>query len=524
MKKILALAASLWLLLGLLSGCGSRYKDLRLDIQAPVTSLDPQFTTDPTGRMILKNVMEGLVVQRADGTLEPGAARTYEISPDGRTYTFVLREDAVWENGDPVTAQDFVYAFRRMMNPQVPSPYTGEFSGIAGAREVLAGSLAPEQLGVWAKGDDTLIIELEEASPLFLQRLAGTGALPCNQKFFEGTRARYGMDKVYFLGNGPYHLSKWDNEKAVVLAASQSYWDAGQVKTPSVTLYVGREDPKGKFLGGGSDCYQLAYEDVEALDRGRFSYQTRDNTVWALTFRQTQGPLADTRVRRALVGAIDPAGIAQRVPGKYTLTQSLVPREAVLFQQPYRSQAGIPEPIGFLGDGAMPLLQEWLEEQGQESISGLNLIAPQSADLAALGGYFQRMWQDHLMLYVNLEVLPDEEYRQRLAAGDFQMALAAVSAASDSPQGTLALYLSSATGNAADYRNPEYDRLLAQAITSNRAADAAALYAQAEEMLIRDAVALPLFSEPTYFAMGRGVSGVEFAADGACYLKYAARE
>lgn len=522
LPRLMAFLLCLGLLLGF-AGCGGGSRELRLDIPGRVTSLDPQFATDPTSQFLLRNLMEGLLVQREDGTLDPGVAESYQISADGLTYTFTLRQNARWEDGDPVTAQDFVYAFGRMMNPQVTSPYAGDFLAIRGAREVLAGEMPMGRLGVEARGDTQLVISLEEPAPLLLQQLASPGALPCRQDFFEGTRARYGLDKSYFLSNGPYRLSRWDNDKSIVLAASQQYWDRENVPAPSVTCYIGREDPKGRFLKGDADLYQLSYEDIQGLDRSKFSYRTRNNTVWTLTFCQSRRALDEVRVRRALVGAIDPAQAALRLPPQYTPTQSPVPESAVLFQQPYRAQAGAVMPIGSLGDAARGPLREWLLEQDMTTLSGLSLILPQSANLAALGGYLQRVWQDHLLLYINLEVLPDDQYQRRLAAGNFDMALTALPAASDSPQGTLDSYRSTSPGNLAGYHNPQYDYLLQQALSATRPREAAALYRQGEQLLLDEAVVLPLFSQPTYFALGKGVQGVELLPDGSCYLKYAQR-
>lgn len=407
MKKVTALLLCVILTLSLLGGCGNSYKDMRLDLAAGVSSLDPQFTTDPSARMILRNVMEGLMVQRDDGTLEPGLASGYEVSADGRTYTFTLREDILWENGTPVTAADFVFAFRRIFDPQVPSPYAGEYMIISGAQEVGSGLWSPDRLGVEAVGKGTVVFRLTETSPLFLQRLADCAAMPCNEEFFTGTRARYGLEKSHFMSNGPYRLSKWDNEKSLVIVKNDGYWDREQVKTESITFYVGREDSRQNFLDGKADCYQLSYEDMELLE-GRFTYQTRNNTIWVLTFCQN-GALADEAVRQAMVAAVDAEGVVERIGGKYTVTDSLVPDDTILFQQRYRDLVALPRRIDYDPIGALDQLRAWMEEQ-EASISGMSIMIPESADLGGLGGYFQKMWKENLQLYINLDPQPDDQF------------------------------------------------------------------------------------------------------------------
>lgn len=521
-KRIIALFLCLGLCLGM-AGCGDA-KGMRLDLAAGVASLDPQFTTNESDRMILKNIMEGLLVRRADGSLELGAAADYTVSPDGLTYTFTLREGLLWEDSSPVTAADFQYAMRRLFDPDVPSPFAEEYLALLNAPEILAGELPATHLGVEAPDETTLIFRLSEPSPLFLERLADCAAMPCRQEFFESTRARYGLGLSYILGNGPFNITGWNNDSAVVLTRSETYWDAQAVQLPSATFYLGREDPKGEFLDGKSDCCQLSYEDLERLDAKKFSYEARENTLWTLTFNQTaqrQG-LDDVRVRRALVGALDLSGVPQRVSDRYAVVDSLVVSDAVLFQEHYEDRISAPaRNIGYHPQEAKAWLDEYRGAEGE--VSGLTLILPQSADLAALGGYFQKLWKDHLLLYVNLEILPDSEYRSRLTSGDYTLALVSMASTAEGPQGTLASHFTAGSANVSRFSDGEYDQLLSRALTAGQASTAAECYRQAEEYLLQNAVALPLFTESSYYAVGKGVSGVEFEENGGVYLKNASR-
>ncbi len=349
-----SIAILLALFLSLLPGCGKGEKNLniRMDLQQEVTSLDPQFSTSWESQVVMLNLFEGLLIRGGDGELSPGAASDYTVSSDGLTYTFHLRRDGVWDDGDPadgveptpVTAQDFVFSFWRIFDPEVPSPWAGDFQAIRNSQEVMAGELPKTQLGVWAIGEYTLVIQLSEPSPILLEQLAGPGALPCNETFFRDTRARYGQTMSLILGNGPFSLSDWNSE-AVVLVPSSRYTGPQEVLSPSVVLYTGRAKRQETtdwqlFLDGKSDFCTAAGQ-VEGEQN--FTLLPAQDTVWALVFREEEGsPLADVDIRRALALSIDGDSFGERVPEHFQRTDSLVPHSAALMGREYRSLASSP--------------------------------------------------------------------------------------------------------------------------------------------------------------------------------------
>lgn len=509
----------------LLPGCGKKEKSqsIRMDLQQKVTSLDPQFATTWENQVVLMNLFEGLLVRGEDGELAPGAAREYTVSADGLTYTFQLRQDSVWGDGDPqqdvpptpVTADDFVFAFRRIFDPEVPSPWAGDFQAIQNGREVLAGELPKSELGVRALGEYTLQITLAEPSPILLELLAGTGALPCNETFFRSTRARYGQDTVHVLGNGPFALQSWDSE-AVVLVPSGSYTGEQQVLCPSVVLYTGRAKEKATtewqlFLDGRSDFCAATSQQARELDQNRFTIAPTEDTVWALVFRQEEGsPLADTGIRRALALAIDPDSFGDRTPEEFLPTTSLVPRSATLMGEEYRPGA---TPLGYRPQEARDTLAEALERLELEALPKTTLILPESAGLGAIGGYLQKVWQQELRQFINLEVLEDEEFQRRLETGEFQMAITSLGSEGSSPMGALGIFATGSSRNLAGYQDPQFDLLLAQCQTAPDIRQAAALCNQCEGMLLEQAVAVPFFTQQGYCAMAAGLTGLEYRSD-----------
>lgn len=510
--------------LALLPGCKGKNssQSIRMDLSQRVMSLDPQFATAWESQVVMMNLFEGLLVRGENGELIPGAAREYTVSPDGLVYTFRLRRDGSWADGKngagatPVTAEDFVHCFRRIFDPEVPSPWAGDFQAVQNAREVLAGELPKEELGVRALDAYTLEIALSEPSPILLEQLAGTGALPCNEEFFLSTRARYGQSAVHILGNGPFRLYSWD-EEAVVLVPSDDY-TGEQEALSTIVLYTSRAAEQGTtewalFLDGKSDFCPATDQQARSLDEKKYTIAPAEDTVWALVFREEEdSPLSDPGVRRALAMAIDRNTFGDRVPEQYRPALSLVPQSAALMGRPYRELAEAP-PLGYRPRAAEEELAAALERLGMEALPKTTLLLPESAQLGALGGYLQKLWQQHLRQFINLEVLEDGEFQRRLEEGDYQMAITALASDGSTPMAALGIFATGSSRNITGYQDPQFDLLLAQSQTAPDTAAAARLCAQCEEMLLDQAAAVPLFTQQGYCAINAGVTGLTYRSD-----------
>lgn len=510
-----------------LPGCKRRESNesIRMDLAQQVTSLDPQFSTSWESQVVMMNLFEGLLIRKGDGELAPGAAESYTVSPDGLTYTFQLRKNGTWNDGNvrneidptPVTAKDFVFAFWRIFDPEVPSPWAGDFRAIRNSQEVLAGELPKSQLGVRAVGDYTLVITLSEPSPILLEQLAGPGALPCHEEFFISTRARYGQRTSYVLGNGPFRLSSWDSE-ALVLVPSSFYTGEQEVLCPSVVLYTGRAEQQDTtrwelFLSGKSDFCEATGRQAAELEGEAVTLIPTNETVWALVFRQEEGePLANREIRRALALSIDGDSFGERVPELFGRTDSLVPKTAALMGRSYHELASA-QRISYDPEAAREALELGLSQLEMDALPKITLILPESAELGALGGYLQKLWQQELRQFINLEILEDGEFLKRIEAGDFQMAVTSLSCEGGTPMGALSAFAGGSSRNLAGYHEPEFDALLTQAQTAPDIHLAAELCAECEGRLFDDGVAVPLLTQQGYCAMAKGLTGLDYRAD-----------
>ena len=180
--------------------------------------------------------MEGLTAESPDGRIIPGAAIRWNISRDGKTYTFYLRRDALWSNGDPVTAQDFVYGLRRSADPATASKYAQVLLPIENAPEVISGDLPPEELGVSAMDEFTLQISMRDPTPYFLALLSHSSTYPVHQPSVEAHGSAFSRPGN-LVSNGAYILSEWVIRSRIVLVKNQNYWDAENVVLEKVNYF-----------------------------------------------------------------------------------------------------------------------------------------------------------------------------------------------------------------------------------------------------------------------------------------------
>ena len=197
-------------------------------LETEVQSLDPQIATDGTSFEVIADYTDGLMQMDADGAAVPAIAETYDISEDGKTYTFHLR-DAKWSNGDPVTAHDFVFAFQRAVDPKTAYPYSWymEIPTIINASDIIAGKKPADTLGVKAVDDHTFEVQLEKAVPYFVSMLSLTTTFPVPKKVIEKFGDKW-TQPGNMVSNGAYVLKDWVVNERVAVERNPNYWNNGK--------------------------------------------------------------------------------------------------------------------------------------------------------------------------------------------------------------------------------------------------------------------------------------------------------
>jgi ABC-type oligopeptide transport system substrate-binding subunit len=268
-------------------------------------SLDPALSRDIAGYKILMHLFEGLVMPDAkDGAPKPALAERWDVSEDGRTWTFHLRP-AKWSNGDAVVAGDFVYAWRRTVDPKTGSGYSHRMYVVQGAREIVKGAAPPASLGVRAVDDRTLEVTLVRRTPYFLQLVCMNPYFPVHRATVEKHGAKF-MEPANAVVNGPYRMTEWSIKRKKVFEKNAAYRDAAAVKLAKF-VFLAIENAETAFKFYETDqCHwlfrvPLAFVDIQRPDHWVNPY----NGVYFYVFNTKVKPLDDVRVRRALGMAID---------------------------------------------------------------------------------------------------------------------------------------------------------------------------------------------------------------------------
>lgn len=212
LKKYIAFLLILTLSVLPLTGCDSINDNAVIYYEATIAAdtLDPQLASNDTELLMIRNLFEGLMRVDEEGNVVPAIATEYTF--EDNVYTFKLSETSMWNDGQPVTAHDFVFALRRAVDPATRSPYAGKLRSILNAELIMSGQIEPEHLGVKAKDSTTLTITLSSADSDFLYKLTTAVCMPCREDFFNDCNGQYGLSKSYILTNGSYRLTKWNRE------------------------------------------------------------------------------------------------------------------------------------------------------------------------------------------------------------------------------------------------------------------------------------------------------------------------
>jgi oligopeptide transport system substrate-binding protein len=458
-------------------------------------ALDPQLTTDIPSQRVLDDLFEGLVTFDIGGKPVPGAAASWQQSADGRTWVFHLREAARWSNGEPVTAQDFLYSWRREVDPRTGAAYAQSLAPIVNALEIALGHKAPETLGVEATDAHTLTVHLVAPTPYLLDLLDQNYLYPVYRPAIE----RYGDDWVrpeHMVSNGAFTLKEEIIGNRITLAPNPFYWDAQHVRLTEVVYYSIPERAQSvlRYLAGD---VQLT-DSFAASQRPWLKRTLGDQVVnspwlgtYMLGFNFKLPPFRDNpALRRALILAIDRAALTQYLKyGMYEPADTLLP--PLSGYQPQH-----PSWAGWTQSERNTLARRLYGEAGYSAGHPLRVNISTSVQGADERHYLEAvaaMWHAVLGAEVSMDesefkVLLQDRELHRLPLfldawiGDFA-----------DPVNFLQLFYTGASLNYGSYSSPRFDTLLDQAGEQTDNAARYRLLEQSEAVLNEDAVYIPLY-------------------------------
>jgi len=480
--------------------------------------LDPQYSDHQNAAVVIANTMEGLLrPDPATGEPLPAGAESYTVSENGLTYMFNLRDDCFWyrtgwteEQAVPVTAQDYVYAFRRLFDPATQSPYAEDFLCLKNAGAILAGTADYTTIGISAPDPETVIFKLEYPNAEFPKLVAQPCAVPCNEEFFLSTNGRYGLDLDTSISNGPFYMTKWNydaygSDNFITFRKSPVYYDKDAVAPAGLTFRI------QKTQQAAEESYAAGTGDILLTNTWSTQYENEKNYVvtkqqaetLGLIFNPQNETLQSDTLRTALACGIDRTVIAAQTGGDLQVAYGVIPPGARMLGRSYRDlyadkQLALPyDPAQ-----AAALFSEAAEELGLYSLNTFRiLVSSEITDTDALLALCQE-WQDLFGYYIGIETVTPTEFRKRIAAGDYSIALYPISADTSSCYDVLHTF--NAQSELLGFESEAFTALMPKLSTAKNLSDALPLYGEAEQAIIDSLDFIPLYYKNTYLICTTG--------------------
>ncbi|WP_242940007.1 ABC transporter substrate-binding protein [Ruminococcus flavefaciens] len=447
-RKILSIAACAVICAASLSGCGSGNKKgdgsghmYRAALPYNPKSLDPQYATDPSSATVIKNLYSGLVMKDEKGGISCCNAKDYSVSADGCVYTFHLREDNYWffdENNDdiidddeyfPVTAKDYVFALRRILDPDMHSPFANEFMCLKDSRLARDNAHSMEALGVVAKDDYTLEISLEYPCAEFLSLLATPAAYPCNEEFFLSTKGRYGLDDRSVMSNGPFYVRQWYFDpygSANILYMRKNEVNENEVYDiyPSfVSFSIEKNESAVKqcFKDDTAECFSSLK--VGGYNPKKYNISGYKAITLGLVFNPADKLYSNENLRRAVALAADREALKGETSSDIQPAYGIIPPAVDIVGRSYRELSSEKQFDIYDTRAAADALARAKEELKVKSVESVKIIVDSSTVDSRYLHVLSQHWQDSLGIYIGIEDLTSKEFNERIESGNYSIAL-----------------------------------------------------------------------------------------------------
>lgn len=519
MKKFLCLVLSVAMVL-FVAGCkdgknSPENQVISYNIGNNPNTLDPQIADDYSAKIVLMNIFEGLVRYDQDGKIVGGAAQKWEVNNDYSEYVFYLRDGVCWANNEkmPLKASDFVYGLQRAVLPETSSPYAKLFYCIKNAKSINTGNGNIESLGVKAVDDKTIKITLAYSNKDFLDVLTCPAAMPCNREFFNSTGGQYGLKTSMVMSNGPFKLKGkygWDPERAITLARNPDYVGY-KVPTPAgVSLLIGNKSENvAKLISNGNlDAGIINAEDCQIAQKDNMNLTSFEDTTWSMCFNLSDETMGNESIRKAFVESLDRNYVLSSLPENTKIANDIIMNSIMFGGSSYRDHVGNGMFLKQNAD-ARNKLSQGLKQLNKKSLGVVTIVCQDDPNVKKIVNNMLELWNKNLGYYINMKPLEKSELISTINRGEYQIALAPISAHSSEPFDFLTMFVSDSKYNIVNMNDSHYDKILSNA-DEKLSSEAIKIYESAERYLNDKAIIYPMYYDSRYFASAKNVTGIIF--------------
>ena len=529
-----------------LSGCGGSKsaskngKILTVEEGPDVETIDPALNQSADGANYITMISDNLPRIDKDGKIAPSMAEKYEVSDDGLTWTFHLRDGLKWSDGSDFTANDFVYSWQRMVDPEVAAPYAETMLGmVEGYKDAIGNpdadgntTTTPDRtkLKVEAPDDKTLVVHMSHPTPYF-DRLATFAALsPVKKDVVEANPDGWSLDPKTYVSTGPFKLTEWKQGSHILVTKNEYYWNKDAVKLDGIKCLL-MQDQNAAFSayesGEASMIKDYPVQEVTTMQK-RPDYKSSPKLgISYIDVNNDLDEFKDPKVREALALALDRKYMADTITaGINSPATGFIPDGVVDWDGSAWADNITDKSVYYDNDNFAANLakaKELLKEAGHENGAGLPDIVYSTNDQAyhkKIAEYLQQAWGE-LGLKVDVNIVEWKSFTPQRRAGNYQVARDGWVMDYNDPSNILELALTGNGNNNSKYSNPEFDALMGKAATEKDPQTRFGYLHQAEDVIMKDTAMVPLLYYNDFYLQSDKITGSWHSPDGFWHFEYA---
>lgn len=523
MKKILLIVTSL---VFFVLSCGNKNNEsssqtLVINAQEEAKSYDPQLANDASGELVLSLIGEGLFKDGDNGEAVLGLAESYEVSEDGLSWTFNIRKDAKWSNGDPITAQNFKDGWIRALNPETASEYAFMLYSIKNAEKYNNGDVSADEVGIEVVDEHTLKVELSSPLAYFPSLTKIFTYMPLNEGFYETVGERYMTSKETSISSGPYIIESWTPDSEIVLVKNPEYWDKDSYKLDTIKIVFVSDETAAieGFKNGDFDITNISAIQSVQFENDPAYNVVGDGSVWYIIYNLNNKVLSNKKIRQALALSVDKELMVDnllRGLGMPAYTYTVKEGGIIGVSKDFAEEIGDIYPK-YDPEKAKELLAEGLKELGLKELPKLSLIFNDSGNNKMIAEFVQESYRSVLGINVELNMMTFAERLSRMEQRDFDLVLAGFSGDYPDAMAYLERFESNNGNNYSTYINPEYDRIAKEIKDSNDQQFRVEKMKELEEFIAEDQPVGLLYFRKNVKLVNPRVKGARFSAIGNDY-------